>query len=54
MIEARTEPEERLCQGDVLRDIDYIERVQTQEGILEVSIVRFPLIIVLTQDLYCP
>jgi hypothetical protein len=50
MIRARTKPDERVCQGDIFRDIDYIERVSERDGILEVWKVRFPLIIVLTQD----
>lgn len=50
MIRARTEPDERVCQGDVLRDVEYVERVLEHEGILQVSKIRFPFVIVLTQD----
>jgi hypothetical protein len=50
MIRARVKPDERVCQGDVLRDVEYIERVQEHEGILEVSRIRFPFVVVLTQD----
>jgi hypothetical protein len=50
MIRARTEPDERVCQGDVLRDVEYVERVHEHEGILEVSKISFPFVIILTQD----
>jgi hypothetical protein len=50
MIRARTEPDERVCQGDVLRDVEYVEHVLEHEGILEVSKICFPFVIVLTQD----
>jgi hypothetical protein len=41
---------ERVCQGDILRNVEYSESVQEQAGILEVKKVLFPLAIVLTQD----
>jgi hypothetical protein len=50
MIKVRTEPDERVCQGDIFRDVEYIERVLEYEGILEVSRISFPFVIVLTQD----
>ena len=40
----------RVCQGDVYRDIDMIEHVTESSGTLEVAKVRFPLVLVLTQD----
>lgn len=42
--------ESRLCQGDILRDVDWVEYVAETSGIIEVSRVVFPLAIVLTQD----
>lgn len=50
MIKARTEPSERVYQGDVLHDVEYIERAFEHEGILEVWKISFPFVIVLTQD----
>jgi len=50
MIKIKTERDGRVSQGDVLRNIDYIERIQEARGILEVSKIAFPYIIVLTQD----
>jgi len=50
MIRVRTEPNVRVCQGDVLCDVEYIERVLEYEGILEVSKINFPFVVVLTQD----
>lgn len=50
MIRVKTGWQARLCQGDILRDVEYIERVSEQSGIIEVSKIVFPLVIVLTQD----
>lgn len=40
----------RLRQGDVIRDVEYIEYVSEVHGIIEVSKIIFPLVVVLTQD----
>lgn len=40
----------RISQGDIFRDIPYIEYVAEESGVLEVSKIIFPLVIVLTQD----
>lgn len=40
----------RASQGDVFRDVECIEYVAEKRGILEVSKLIFPLVIVLTQD----
>ena len=50
MIDASTGESARPCQGDIIRDVEYIEYVQEQDGVLEVSRIVFPLAIVLTQD----
>jgi hypothetical protein len=50
MINARTKADERICQGDIIRDVDWIETVLEQDGILEVRKIRFPFVIILTQD----
>ncbi|MFC1548035.1 hypothetical protein ACFL5M_05870 [Candidatus Neomarinimicrobiota bacterium] len=50
MIKVTPTPDERVCQGDILRDVEYFERATEQEGIIEVAKIRFPLVIVLTQD----
>jgi hypothetical protein len=49
----RTDPNplrDRVCQGDILRNVEYFESFLEQGGILEVGKVLFPLAIVLTQD----
>jgi len=49
----RTDPnprKDRVCQGDVLREVEYFESVFEKGGVLEVTKVVFPLAIVLTQD----
>lgn len=40
----------RVAQGDVFRDVECIEYVAEKRGVIEVSKVVFPLVIVLTQD----
>ncbi len=40
----------RICQGDIVRDVDCVEYVIEKEGTIEVSRIVFPLVIVLTQD----
>lgn len=40
----------RISQGDIFRDVEYIEYVTEKHGIIEVSKIVFPLVVVLTQD----
>jgi hypothetical protein len=40
----------RASQGDVFRDVEYIEYAVQKRGILEVSKIVFPVVVVLTQD----
>lgn len=40
----------RISQGDIFRDIECIEYVIEKDGVIEVSKIIFPLVIVLTQD----
>ncbi|MBN2181320.1 MAG: hypothetical protein JW715_05360 [Sedimentisphaerales bacterium] len=40
----------RISQGDIYRNVDYIEYVAEKSGQIEVSIITFPLIVVLSQD----
>jgi hypothetical protein len=48
--EIQTTKESRLRQGDILRDVFWLERVSEISGVIEVSRIIFPLAIVLTQD----
>lgn len=50
MIKTRKQRRPRICQGDIFRDVDYIEYVSEESGIIEVSRIVFPLVVVLTQD----
>jgi hypothetical protein len=50
MIKVNKSRKSRICQGDIFRDIEYIEYVSEKKGIIEVSKIIFPLVIVLTQD----
>lgn len=40
----------RIVQGDIIRSVDCIEGVTEKEGVIEISRIEFPLIVVLTQD----
>lgn len=40
----------RIRQGDIFRDVEFIEYAEEHEGIVDVSKISFPLIVVLTQD----
>lgn len=46
----RVTPANRLLQGDIVRDVEYIEYAVETHGIVEVSRITFPLVVVLTQD----
>jgi hypothetical protein len=50
MIRARTTRFARICQGDIIRDVEFIEYALERKGVIEFSKIIFPLIIVLTQD----
>lgn len=50
MTQATTKAKSRVRQGDVFRDIDFIESASEESGIITVSKIRFPYVIVLTQD----
>jgi hypothetical protein len=40
----------RVAQGDILRDVEFIEYCSEKKGIVEVSRIVFPHVVVLTQD----
>jgi len=50
MVQVTPLSDPRIRQGDVFRDIDFIEHVTEADGVLEVSKITFPLVVVLTQD----
>jgi hypothetical protein len=50
MIKIKKQRRSRICQGDIFRDIEFIEYVTEKSGIIEVSKIVFPLVVVLTQD----
>jgi len=49
-VRVRTKRLGRISQGDVFRDVECIEYVAEKRGVLEVSKLVFPLVVVLTQD----
>lgn len=50
MIKVDSSQVKRVCQGDIFKDIKYIEYAIEREGNFEISKIVFPLVIVLTQD----
>lgn len=50
MVKVRRQRVARVRQGDLLRDVEYIEYVSERSGTIEVSKIVFPLVVVLTQD----
>ena len=50
MIRVNNIRDNRVCQGDILRDVEYFEQVTENGGIIEVSKILFPFVLVLTQD----
>ena len=42
--------EERIYQGEFIKDVEYIEFYKETEGEIEISIIEFPLVVVLTQE----
>src|SRR6266550_3576273 len=50
MIKATKAGDNRVRQGDVFRNIEFVEHATEADGIVVVSVVEFPLVVVLTQD----
>lgn len=50
MIKASATRTARLAQGDIIRDVDYLEHVLERNGQIEMAKIVFPLVVVLTQD----
>ncbi len=50
MIKVKFQKKPRIYQGDIFSEVEYIEYVSEKEGIIEISKIIFPLVIVLTQD----
>jgi hypothetical protein len=40
----------RVCQGDIYKNIEYIENIKEKSGIITISKILFPYVIILTQD----
>jgi hypothetical protein len=50
MIKVRQQRVPRVCQGDIYRDVEFIEYISEKRGFIELSKITFPLVVVLTQD----
>lgn len=50
MIKVDQKYNERVCQGDIFKNIEYIEYTVEKEGEIEISKIVYPLVIILTQD----
>jgi hypothetical protein len=49
-IKVRVGREPRIRQGDIFRDVEFVESVIEEEGIVRVARIIFPFVVVLTQD----
>lgn len=49
-VEVSNIKEDRICQGDILKDVKYIERFNEVGKNYDVSIIEFPLVVILSQD----
>lgn len=49
-VKVRIGQDSRVRQGDVFKDVEFLEYVAEERGIIEVSRIEFPLAVVLTQD----
>lgn len=45
-----TENQDRILQGDIYKDIEYIEYIRDESGVIEISKIQFPLVYIMTQD----
>jgi len=50
MIKVKYEKKSRVYQGDIYKNIEYIENIKEKGGIITISKIHFPYVIVLTQD----
>jgi len=50
VIEVVLKRKKRISQGDIFKNIEFIEYVEYKKGQFEVSIITFPYVIILTQD----
>lgn len=50
MIKVKTGKISRIRQGDIFKNVEYIEHTEEKEGNIEISKIIFPYIIVLSQD----
>lgn len=50
MIRVRKQKVARVCQGDIFRNVEFIESLSESGSFIEISKVTFPLVLVLTQD----
>lgn len=50
MIRTESKDLPRICQGDIYKNIEYLEYATENSGIVEISKILFPLVLVLTQD----
>lgn len=50
MVKVKKQKNSRLVQGDLLRNVEHVEHVSVCDGIVEISKIVYPLVVILTQD----
>ncbi len=46
----RVSKKSRIFQGDIYKDVEFIEYAIEKDGVIEISKITFPFVVVLTQD----
>ena len=50
MIEVQKTISDRVSQGDVYKNVEFIDSITEENGIIEINKIIFPYVIILTQD----
>lgn len=50
MVQARQLSDEQIHQGDIFRAVDYIEHADIIDGHIDISLIRYPYVVVLSQE----
>ena len=50
MIKIKVQKKARISQGDIYKDVEFIEYAIEKKGVIEISKIVFPFVVVLTQD----
>jgi hypothetical protein len=49
-VRVKRQLQRRICQGDIIRDVEFLEYARERADYVEISKINYPLVVVLTQD----